>query len=92
MAVCAAKQEELDEISDDDAIALIEDQPKEVLEAQNTAAQRNKPIKQPTVSYMLFLVLYLNFYERVVMEKRTKSLLTLKLILSLVKDPRKIKK
>ena len=42
MAVCVAKQEELDEISDDDTIALTEDQPKEVLEVHNAAAQNNK--------------------------------------------------
>ena len=90
MAVCVAKQEELEETSDDDTTALTEDQQKEVLEAQNTAAQSNESKKQPQVSYMLLLALYLNFPERVVKEKRTKSLLTQKLILSLVRELRNL--
>ena len=92
MAVCVAKQEELEETSDDDTTALTEDQHKEVLEAQNTAAQSNESKKQPQVSYMLLLALdlYLNFPERVVKEKRTKSLLTQKLILSLVRELRNL--
>ena len=90
MAVCVAKQEELEETSDDDTTALTEDQHKEVLEAQNTAVQSNESKKQPQVSYMLLLALYLNFAERVVKEKRTKSLLTQKLILSLVKELRNL--
>ena len=90
MAVCIVKQEELEETSDDDTTALTEDQHKEVLEAQNTAAQSNESKKQPQVSYMLLLALYLNFPERVVKEKRTKSLLTQKLILSLVRELRNL--
>ena len=90
MAVCVVKQEELEETSDDDTTALTEDQHKEVLEAQNTAAQSNESKKQPQVSYMLLLALYLNFPERVVKEKRTKSLLTQKLILSLVRELRNL--
>ena len=45
MAVCVAKQEELDEISDDDIIVLTEDQPQEVLEVHNIAAQNNSNLK-----------------------------------------------
>ena len=90
MAVCIAKQEELEETSDDDTTALTEDQHKEVLEAPNTAAQSNESKKQPQVSYMLLLALYFNFPERVVKEKRTKSLLTQKLILSLVRELRNL--
>ena len=77
MAVCVAKQEELEETSDDDKTALTENEHKEILEAQNTTAQSsglNDSKKQPKVSCMLLF--FLIFSERVAKEKRTKSLLT----------------
>ena len=94
MAVCVAKQEELEETSDDDTTARTKNnEHKEILEAQNTAAQSNglnESKKQPKVSCMLLLVLYFNFSERVAKEKRTKSLLIQKLIPSLVRDLRNL--
>ena len=94
MAVCVAKQEELEGTSEDDTTAQTENnERKEILEAQNTVAQSNglnKSKKQPKVSCMLLLVLCFNFSERVAKEKRTKSLLTQKLIPSLVRDLRNL--